>query len=247
MQHILSRRSRPVLKRFAEANTLLGFDFDGTLAPIVADRHRAVMRRSTKTLLARLAARYPCVVISGRARKDVLARLRGVGMRGIVGNHGIEPWSSLPALERKVRGWVSQLRRSLQHLAGVAVEDKRFSVTVHYRRAHRKAQALTAIRAAARGLGALRVVGGKQVVNILPAGAPHKGTALQRELRKLRCERAIYTGDDDTDEDVFSLSRPARLLTVRVGRKSSSRARYYVRSQREIDRFLRTLLELRRK
>jgi hypothetical protein len=42
------------------------------------------MRQSTKTLLARLAAGYPCVVISGRALKDVRARLRGVGMQGLV-------------------------------------------------------------------------------------------------------------------------------------------------------------------
>ena len=33
---------------------------------------------------------------------------------------------------------------------------------------------------------------------------------------------------------------------TRIGRKKRSHARYYLRSQREIDRFLRALLELRR-
>ena len=53
-------------------------------------------------------------------------------------------------------------------------------------------------------------------------------------------------GDDETDEDVFTLDQPGRLLTIRVGPKRSSAARYYIANQPAIDDLLRVLLELRR-
>ena len=37
---ILSRRHVPVLAHFASSNVLVAFDYDGTLAPIVADALR---------------------------------------------------------------------------------------------------------------------------------------------------------------------------------------------------------------
>jgi trehalose 6-phosphate phosphatase len=245
MQWFFSSRNRQLLKKFASSNTLVALDFDGTLAPIVRNRHRAAIRQSTRNVLAILAALYPCVVISARARNDVRRRLRGIGIREIVGNHGIEPWSTTPAMEKAVRRWLPLLKDKLRQFRGVGIEDKRFSVAIHYRHEPRKREARSTIAAAARELGAVRLVGGKQVVNILPAGAPHKGLALERELLKMRCNKAIYVGDDDTDEDVFALPDRGRLLTIRVGLNCSSLARYYIRSQREIDRLIQKFIELR--
>lgn len=54
-------------------------------------------------------------------------------------------------------------------------------------------------------------------------------------------------GDDETDEDVFALDDPARLVTVRVGAKRRSRAAFYVPDQKSVDTLLATLLELRQK
>ena len=243
MRYILSSRERRVLRKFALSNTLVALDFDGTLAPIVRDRHRAAIRQSTRNLLAMLAKLYPCVVISGRSRKDVRRRLRGIGISGIVGNHGIEPWSATPGMERSVRRWLPLLKGKLRQFRGVAIENKRFSVAIHCRHEPRKKEARATVAAAARELGAVRLVGGKQVVNILPGGAPHKGLALKREMLKMGCTKAIYVGDDETDEDVFALG--GRFLAIRVGAARSSFAGFYVRSQREIDRLLEALIELR--
>jgi hypothetical protein len=52
-------------------------------------------------------------------------------------------------------------------------------------------------------------------------------------------------GDDETDEDVFALRRPGRLLGIRVRRRRGSSAAYYIRTQAEIDRLLRALLAFR--
>ena len=109
---------------------------------------------------------------------------------------------------------------------GRRIEDKGFSIAVHYRQSREKKNALAAILEAAARLGNVRVIGGKQVVNILPDGAPHKGIALERERERLRCDTAIYVGDDETDEDVFALDQPGRLLAIRVGAASASQAPY---------------------
>ncbi|HSD11890.1 MAG TPA: trehalose-phosphatase, partial [Candidatus Binatia bacterium] len=94
MKDVLKPSNRRVLAEFAGSNLLLAFDFDGTLAPIVATPARARMRATTARLMNELKDLYPCVVISGRARADVLERLGNLPGLGVIGNHGIEPWQS---------------------------------------------------------------------------------------------------------------------------------------------------------
>jgi trehalose 6-phosphate phosphatase len=146
---------------------------------------------------------------------------------------------------QEVTRWVPLLTRRLSSFKGVRIEDKTFSVALHYRRSRAKKKARAAILEAAAALGPDRVIGGKQVVNILPEGAPHKGIALERERDRLRRDTAIYVGDDETDEDVFSLDLPGRLLTVRVGPKRGSQAAYYLKSQAAVDELLAVLASLR--
>jgi trehalose 6-phosphate phosphatase len=245
MRDILAPAQRHVLERFARSRVLLAFDFDGTLAPIVAEPDRAAMRPSTRRLLKEAARTYPCVVISGRGRSDVARRLRGVALAAVVGNHGLEPWQAQARPGRDVRRWVPLLEEQLGGIQGIAIEDKGLSLAVHYRKSRAKGKARARILAAAGRLGRTRLLGGKQVINVLPAGAPHKGLALERIRARLGCETAVYVGDDETDEDVFALGRPRKLLAIRVGRKRGSSAACYVRRQAEIDLLLGRLLALR--
>lgn len=242
---ILSKRHAPVLAHFAASNVLVALDYDGTLAPIVAMPQKARMRARTRQLLVAVAERYPCVVISGRSREDVASRVDSVPVWHISGNHGVEPWGQDAAYVARVRGWVLRLRQRLAAYQGVIVEDKTYSVAVHYRRAKQKRRAVRAVAAAVRTLRGVRIIGGSEAVNLVPRGAPHKGDALERARRLLVCDTAIYVGDDETDEDAFGASRPDRLLSIRVGRARQSRARYRLKDQREIDRFLQALLVLR--
>jgi trehalose 6-phosphate phosphatase len=245
MKNILAQANQEVLAQFAWSNALVALDYDGTLAPIVEVPDRATMRPSTRALLRELAKLYPCAVISGRSQADVAGRLQDTGIVTIVGNHGVEPWQATAGIMREVRDWQPRLREKLSGLKGVDIEDKMYSVAVHYRRSREKKRARAAILAAAGSLPDVRVIGGKQVVNILPGGAPHKGIALERERDRLACDTAIYVGDDETDEDVFALDRPGRLLGIRVGARRSSHAAYYIGRQQEIDTLLRRLIALR--
>lgn len=243
----MSPANEQVLAQLAWSNALLAFDFDGTLAPIVRTRDSAGMRKRTLKLFGELCDHYPCAVISGRSREDVAARLGGARVRFVVGNHGLEPGACLPAFQRQIAETRAALERALEPCAGVEIEDKRYSLALHYRKSRNKRAARAAIRDAIEALPArLRVVLGKLVVNLIPADAPNKGDALLALRSAARADTALYVGDDITDEDVFHIDQPGRLLTVRVGTSASSAASYFLRHQREIDRLLVRLVALRR-
>jgi trehalose 6-phosphate phosphatase len=245
MPYILDKRHLSTLAHFAASNVLLAFDFDGTLSAMATTPQRARMRATTRRLLRAVAERYPCVIISGRRRADVARRIENVPLWHIAGNHGVEPWGEKEIYASRVRRWTGPLKDRLAGYEGVVLEDKRYSLTVHYRHAPHKARAVRAITAAVTGLKGARITGGKHAINIVPRGAPHKGIALERVRSLLVCDTVIYVGDDDTDEDAFRAAHPRRLLAVRVGVKRGSRARHWLRSQADMDKFLRTLLSLR--
>lgn len=242
MRLILADRNRDILEQYVASRVLLAFDYDGTLTPITDDPTRAVMPASTRALLSKLCQRYPCAVISGRARPDVIGFLRDMGVFAAVGNHGMEHGGRGAGRQIVVRRWFSHLQLKLADCPGVVIEDKKLSLSVHYRGSPGKVQALAAIRVAVGELAAVRVIGGKEVVNLVPEGAPHKGLALERLRRRAGCDTAIYVGDDETDEDVFSYRGRWPLLGIRVGRSRTTAATYFIRRQTEIDSLLRALL-----
>jgi trehalose 6-phosphate phosphatase len=159
----------------------------------------------------------------------------------LVGNHGLEGSGTSAEALRQARAICKAWMRQIQGHAGplfeqigITVEDKTYSLAIHYRTARRKAATRRAIE---RLLPLLspppRVVPGKAVRNLVPSDAPHKGTALLDLLKHQGCTAALYIGDDETDEDVFRLEDP-RLTTVRVGSSRSSHAQFYVKRQREV-------------
>lgn len=246
MKHILSNTNVELLAQLACSRVLLAFDFDGTLAPIVPAREVATMRTRTQKLLQQVCGLYPCAVISGRSRTDVLERVSNARVKYVVGNHGLEPGRNIASFERVVRAVSPKLTRALADHRGVEIENKKYSLAVHYRKSRQKQKARDAIEAAVGALAEpMRIIGGKLVVNVVPAGAPHKGDALAALRAKDGADTALYVGDDITDEDVFELDQPGRLLSIRVGQARRSAAAYYLRDQGEIDRLLSKLYELR--
>ncbi|MBM3775733.1 MAG: hypothetical protein FJW37_11315 [Acidobacteria bacterium] len=117
MRYLLSRASRPILRRLARERTLCAFDFDGTLAPIVKHPDQARLSDVTRSLLSRLAAVYPCVILSGRARPDLVGKLGGVSAEQVIGNHGAEA-EGTTARTRQVRKWKAPSSLSLAQCRG---------------------------------------------------------------------------------------------------------------------------------
>ncbi|MBK8480500.1 MAG: trehalose-phosphatase [Proteobacteria bacterium] len=247
MIYLFSEGCAGVLAALASGRLLVAFDFDGTLAPIVSQPDDAQMRPRTRELFAAVSQRFPCAVISGRSQADVAARLGGASVKYVVGNHGLEPGLGLEDFAAEVARARALLEAALAGLPGVEIEDKRYSLAIHYRRSDNKRQARRAIQ---RGIERLpvpmRLVPGRLVANLVPQRAPHKGDALLALRRAEGADAALYVGDDVTDEDVFKLDQPrARLLTLRVGASRASAASYYLRDQHEIDRLLGEVAALR--
>src|SRR4051812_26510239 len=182
MRNILAKRHAAMLAHFASGNVLLAFDYDGTLAPITTRPEQARLRVRTRRLLNTVAHRYPCVVISGRTRRDLTTRLGDIPLWHVFGNHGVESWNDGSAYTTRVRNWVEELENRLSY-PGLVIENKTCSVAIHYRRVAQKRAALQAINQAVARLPGSRSLGGRMAVNIIPQGAPHKGIALETARR----------------------------------------------------------------
>jgi trehalose 6-phosphate phosphatase len=243
MRYLLSRASKPVLKQLARERTLCAFDFDGTLAPIVEHPAQAGLPDRTRELLRKVTALYPCVILSGRSRADLCSKVGGIGFRRVIGNHGAETESGIQTGRGQISKWKAAIEPGLRALPGVWVEDKNLSLAVHYRQSVNKAEARHRIIQATANLEGVRVFGGKEVVNLVIGGAPNKGQALAAERDRLHCAWVLYVGDDENDEDAFALE--GNLIPVRIGRKRRSGARYYLRTQAEIDNLLELLVMFR--
>jgi trehalose 6-phosphate phosphatase len=244
--NILSPDARPVLERIGRERALLAFDYDGTLAPIVPRPPAAQMRPNTRGLLTRIADRYPTVVLSGRSRADLAERLRGIRLVSIIGNHGAEmdlPSAREAGWREAVIRWRPALADLPDRFPGVLVEDKGISLSVHYRLAKEAARARRGIVRVLGKLRGARIIGGKQVFNVMPAAADTKGAAFERMVRLHRCTVGLYVGDDVTDEHVFRL-RSSRTIGIRVGRGRGSAAAYYLDNQTKVDLLLERLLDL---
>ena len=244
---ILHPSCRALVASFTRKKLLVALDFDGVLSAIAPTPAAAYVDATTRRLASRVAVLYPTVVISGRARADLVPRVDGVPFARLIGNFGYQSASrsSDPVARALVHKWAAVLNERLGTGHGVVIEDKGYSLAVHYRHArHREATRVHIIQIA-RTLEQARWMQGTLAISILPADGRNKGTALQDIRHVLRCDCAIYVGDDDTDEDAFASDGPERLVAVRVGRAASSHAPYRLHHQSDVPDFLRLLIALR--
>ncbi len=258
MIDLFAAEGREALAQLARRPALYAFDFDGTLAPIVERPEQAAAEARTVELLGRLGALAATALVTGRSVDDLRGRI-AFTPRYLVGNHGAEgvpdPLHRSPtdavvdhagneAHRAVALRWVEQWPDAIGRvpLDGIVVEPKSYSLSIHYRGSPDHAAAHTAIMTAIGRLDpAPRVIGGKCVFNLLPEGAPDKGTALLALVRLERCEAAFFVGDDLTDEAAFQVA-PASWVTVRVGADRDSAARFFIAGQGDIDRCLERLV-----
>ena len=246
---ILSPEYRSLLAGFAHRRLLVALDFDGVLAPLVPTPETARVPAVTKRLAYRLATLYPAVVISGRWRSQLVDRLPDVPFARLIGNFGYQAaeHSGHPEVKGLVRQWKAVLSAACPGDHGIVIEDKVYSLAVHYRHARNRREARARILQVVERLEGARWLNGTLAISVLPASGLHKGTALQSARRALGCDCAIYVGDDGTDEDAFESDTPDRLIGVRVGRTARSHAPYRLHHQADVNELLRALIALRAK
>jgi trehalose-phosphatase len=231
--------------RLASTPLVLFLDVDGTLSPIAPRPEYAVLPLETKRVLCDLVE-LPGVhiaILSGRAAGDA-RRVVDVPGVWVVGNHGLEiaPPDGPPevrpdvaAYETKIAAAAARAEPLARAYAGVIVEDKRWTLSVHYRLAHpRIVPELSAETESIAADCGLLVIRGKEVLELRPPVDVDKGVAAVELARSLRgAERRaslLCAGDDRTDEDAFRALRATwpECVTVRVGLASDTKAEFVV-------------------
>ncbi len=247
MTAVFSPEGLQALRAFIAQPMLCLFDFDGTLAPLVADPDAVLLPTEVRAQLQVLQQRAPVGIVTGRALSDLRPRL-AFAPDYLIGNHGLEgvPGVSAEAatasqaeLLAQVAHWKAALEPVLAQLdPGIVIEDKHYSLSLHYLHARDHAQAAQALHACMAALSPVpRIITGKYLFNVLPADAGDKGSAVRALLAAAGIGHALYVGDDQTDEDVFRL--PLRgLFTVHVGDGSDSAAHWCLHDHHEVARLL---------
>jgi trehalose 6-phosphate phosphatase len=226
-------------------------DYDGTLTPIMQNPDEAFLAEATRDLVRRLAARVPVAIVSGRGRDKIMHfvamdEISYAGSHGydISGPHGSFHWQQDPGLLEAMSRASAGLRQALAGLPGVAVEEKRFSTAVHYRRAEpadlpeieRRVDQVLA------GEPELMKTYGKKVFELRPGIDWHKGRAVLWLLEALGHDGddvlPIYVGDDVTDEDAFEALRERGLGILVSEHPRPSAATYAVRDPDEVRELL---------
>lgn len=204
-------------------------DFDGTLAPIVADPGQAAPLAGSAGRLERLAARYGRVaVVSGRPVHYLLDHLGAVRGVELVGLYGLERArdGKVVALDAAAR-WrpaVAAAAAAARAAAppGVRVEDKGLALTLHVRGAEHLAGWLQSFAAEESGRSGLQVHPAKRSLELRPPLDVDKGTVVATLAEGLRA--LCYAGDDAGDLPAFdrlaSLRRTG-LATLAVAAASS--------------------------
>jgi trehalose 6-phosphate phosphatase len=201
---------RPVAARPAGAALLA--DFDGTLSPVVADPAAARPLPGTAEVLARLAGRYARVaLISGRpvrfladvmldgsASTSGLLLSGGYGLESIVDGTVVtrpeaEPW--IPV--------VAQVADEAdRHSQAAVVERKRLSLTLHYRTAPERGDAVVAWATQAADRHGLEARPARQSIELHPPMHVDKGTVVGELAAGLT--GVVYFGDDIGDLAAFA-------------------------------------------
>ncbi|MCP9449917.1 MAG: trehalose-phosphatase [Nitrospira sp.] len=248
MTYLLSDEGRDALRKMINRSVLYAFDFDGTLAKISSERGSVKLSPTMHEWLRELARRVPCAVVSGRALDDLTPRVNGA-VPHLIGNHGAEspltPAAVLNDMDLICSGWVKQLQETKARFfagARVVIENKRYSLTLHYRGVDDPdALERELVHTAEQLTPSPRIIPGKASVNLLPPGSPGKGEASFALMNHLHCTGLFFIGDDETDETVFAMQE-GLTLGVRVGYHPHSQARYYVKHQSEVEDVLRFLV-----
>ena len=200
-------------------DTLIGVDFDGTLAPIIDNPEEAFAHPGAVAALSRLGPLVGVIaVITGRPARTAV-RLGGFqqtpGLESMVvlGQYGIERWDaagdefSIPPEPAAITAVSNELPDILEELGlrDVRVEHKGRAIGVHTRELGDSVAAFEQLAEPLEELAArhgLLIEPGKNVLEIRAPGFD-KGHALRQLVAEKNIGQIIFAGDDLGDLPAF--------------------------------------------
>lgn len=204
------------------STTLVGLDFDGTLAPIVENPQDARAHPGALPALTALAPKVAAVaVVTGRpaevaVRNGGFAGAPGLEHLTVLGHYGAERWDAATGTltappphpgVAAVRAALPAVLDAADAGPGVRIEEKGGrAVAVHTRGAPDPRAAFDALRAPLTDLAArhgLIVEPGRMVLELRPPGMD-KGVALLEHVRETGARSVLYAGDDLGDLSAFA-------------------------------------------
>jgi trehalose 6-phosphate phosphatase len=203
-------------------------DIDGTLLDIAMTPHEVRVPPNLRKTLTKLQERTngALALVSGRSLSDIDLIFAPLKLSA-VGGHGAEVRVTPAAangpppkpLDKKTRNRLAEVARMGE---GIIIEDKGYSVALHYRLAPDKRRAIEDAVAAICGdlpAGSVEILPGKSVIEIKKAGF-NKGTALRDLMAHapFAGRRPIFVGDDVTDEAAFAVVPEFDGMAISVGR-----------------------------
>ena len=219
-------KPHPPLANFAPGELAIFLDLDGTLVPIAERPSAITIDDHLRDVLGMLHQRSggALALISGRSIDDLDRQLKPL-MLPTAGQHGLERRSAsgirtAMGSKESLNPAKQAIQTLLQHHTDLLVEDKGLSLAVHYRNRpvlaswlHRSLRARVTDHSPD-----LTLQRGKRVIEIKLAGAD-KGKAIAAFLDEspFRERRAVFIGDDHTDEHGFAVVNAAHGLSVKVG------------------------------
>jgi len=259
VKRYLSNSFEGIIERVENSpNVLLFLDYDGTLVPICKEPSLAKLSFDDKRLIEKLSliSWLSTGIISGRSLKEIRSM---VGVKGLfyVGNHGFEilfqevVWihPELKSFKVELKKIARKLKYHTRGINGIMVEDKKETVSVHYRKVTEKSpgEIIKIISMVLEPYAKMfNVTRGKKVYEVRPGVDWDKGKAVVKLSQLLGSKTKplkIYIGDDQTDEDAFKVLGEDD-ISIRVGYRKDSKARYFCRESGEVLQFLRKLVIL---
>jgi trehalose 6-phosphate phosphatase len=230
---------------------LVACDYDGTMAPIVANPDDARPLTESAAALRELAGlpSTTAALISGRALRDLATLSRMPAEVHLVGSHGSEfDTGFVHGIDDSAKALLGKIKDTLSAIAaeyaGVAIEIKPASIALHVRNAEPTdaAEALKKALASAKSWDA-QITEGKAVAEFAVIQTD-KGQALDILRHQESASAAVFLGDDVTDEKAFRrLHGPD--VGIKVG-PGDTLADYRIDSPEEVALALSCLLEARR-
>jgi trehalose 6-phosphate phosphatase len=191
------------------------FDFDGTLSRIVPDRRAAWLDAECERMLRFLQASpwNQVAVISSRTLDDLASRIP-VPMMPMGGASGMEwelpggyrsrPEPTVVEMLARNRRAVGALLNEFAAISGVEIEDKGWSVAIHFRDATSKSfRRRTVLLQRLRTVPGIRVYRGHEVVEVPLLSGGNKAAGVRRLCQLIGWDfsrdRLVYAGDDEND------------------------------------------------